>query len=417
LSRGDDPSRRAATRAALAIAPGVLLAGFGGGVAFPILPIVGARAGLPLAFIGLILAANRAARVVASPIVGVVADRFGARRLLILGLVIQVAVMLLYWLGVRTRHPGAFFLAGRLLHGPGSSCVFVSAQALALQAGGARHGGRVGGSVRAAMAIGVPIGLVVGGLLSELVGDQATFLVAAAALVVATGGAYALVPDLRVAVKRAAPLRDTLRGLLDRRLVALGSLNFAAMFAGSGVVLATAVLLVHARGITLLGLAERATAGACMGWLVVVAALSMPVFGRLGDRRRAHAIVAACGIALQVPALVVIGLAHATTTLALGLGLLGLGGGALGPSVLALVGEIALGGAGASGERRGLAVGVMQVCGDLGGAAGPLAGTALFAIDAGLPYFASAALVALFIAPAVWLARTRPALSQHAPHA
>lgn len=51
----------AAPRAAWAIAPGVLLAGIAGGIAFPILPVVGLRAGLSLPFIGLIIAANRLA--------------------------------------------------------------------------------------------------------------------------------------------------------------------------------------------------------------------------------------------------------------------------------------------------------------------------------------------------------------------
>ena len=37
----------------------MLLAGVAGGIAFPILPIVGVKAGLALPFIGVILAANR----------------------------------------------------------------------------------------------------------------------------------------------------------------------------------------------------------------------------------------------------------------------------------------------------------------------------------------------------------------------
>ena len=44
------------------VAPGALLAGIAGGLAFPILPTVGQRVGLSLGFIGVILAANRAAR-------------------------------------------------------------------------------------------------------------------------------------------------------------------------------------------------------------------------------------------------------------------------------------------------------------------------------------------------------------------
>ena len=67
---GSPMGRQLGDKAALAIAPGVLLSGVAGGMAFPILPLVGQRAGLSLAFIGVILAANRAARVVASPLLG-----------------------------------------------------------------------------------------------------------------------------------------------------------------------------------------------------------------------------------------------------------------------------------------------------------------------------------------------------------
>src|SRR5580704_15989080 len=90
-------SSRAATRAALAIAPGVMAAGIAGGIAFPILPSFGLRAGLPVAFIGVILAANRAARVVANPFVGQLTDRIGGRRTLLLGLILQIVVMGFYW--------------------------------------------------------------------------------------------------------------------------------------------------------------------------------------------------------------------------------------------------------------------------------------------------------------------------------
>src|SRR5271156_291276 len=108
-------SPHSARSLALALASGTLLAGVAGGVAFPILPIVGLRLGLSLPFIGAILAANRAMRVVSGPFVGVFADRFGGRRTLLVGLAVQIVVLALYSLGIVTHHAGPFFLAGRLL--------------------------------------------------------------------------------------------------------------------------------------------------------------------------------------------------------------------------------------------------------------------------------------------------------------
>ncbi len=398
---------RAATRAAFAIAPGVLLAGIAGGIAFPILPVVGLRAGLPIAFIGMILAANRAARVVANPFVGHLTDRIGGRRTLLLGLLVQIVVMGFYWLGVRTGHPGVFFLVGRLVHGPGSSCVFVAGQALALEAGGKAHGGRVGGIVRAALGVGVPIGLVAGGLMSEAFGEAHTFEVATVALVLATLLALWLVPDVRVAVRVPLNLFAAARGLADRRLAALGGLNFASTFAASGMVLTTIVFLLRFRHVTVMHMTERGTSSAFMGLLVITEAMSMPLFGRAGDRYRNHASIGAAGLALLVPSLLVIAFAHTTLVLAIGVSMLGIGTGALGPSVLALVADIV------APERRGIAVGVLQLCGDVGGAAGPLIGTALFAGSVEMPYLVSAGVVVALMPTAIWLARDQRASRGH----
>jgi MFS family permease len=391
-------ARPLANRAALAITPGVLLSGFAGGVAFPILPLVGERAGLSLAFIGFILAANRGARVVTNPFIGALTDRIGGRRTLIAGLVAQVLVMALYVLGVVTNRPGPFFLIGRLLHGPAAACVFIAGQALALEAGGKEHGGRTAGFVRAALAIGVPFGIVAGGLMSEWIGDAGTFEVALAALVVAAGAAYMGVPDLRAQVRRVVPLLTTLRGFANRSLAAIGALNFAATFSASGMVLTTLVLLVHDRHISIFHMGDRGSSGALMGWLLVTESLTMPFAGWLGDRRRIHAQLAAQGLVALIPGLAIVGLWPTSVGLACGLALIGVGGGALGPSLLALLGQHV------KGEERGVAVGMLQLCGDVGGTLGPLVGTALLATDLRTPYLMSAALTASVLPLAIGLA-------------
>jgi MFS family permease len=393
------PAERSPLSLALALASGTLLAGVAGGVAFPILPIVGLRLGLSLPFIGLILAANRAMRVVSSPFVGVLADRFGGRRMLLVGLALQIVVMGLYTLGIVTQHPGPFFLAGRLVHGPGSACVFVSAQALALHAGGASHGGRSAGTVRAAIVLGVPVGLVLGGLLSEAVGDAGTFAIAGGAVVVSLVGAWARVPDLRAPIGKRAPFLETLRAMRDRRLLAVGSLNFALSFAVGGMILTTLALLVHGRHLSLLGRNEQGTAGLLMGWLTIIDSGATPFAGRIGDRWHAHARVATVAVALLVPGLLLVGLSQHLGGIAAGLALLGIGAAGLGPSLLVLMGAIV------PRERRGTGAGMLQLCGDVGGMAGPLVGTALFAGSTAVPYVGTAALLACFVPVAAWLAR------------
>jgi MFS family permease len=384
---------------AIALAPGTLLAGVAGGIAFPILPIAGLRFGLSLPFIGLILAANRAMRVVSGPFVGALSDRAGGRLTLLLGLALQVVVLVMFALGIETHHVASLFLLGRLLHGPASACVFIAAQMLALHAGGATQGGRVAGSVRAAIVLGVPLGLAVGGLLSDAVGDAMTFFIAAGAVVLAFIAALARVPDLRVEARERPHFGQTLRALRDRRLVALGAVNLVLNFAAAGMILTTLALLVHDRHVVVLGRNEQGTSGLLMGWMIIVDAATTPLAGRLGDRWKAHARVATGSMAILVGGLAVVGLSFHASGIAAGLALVGVGTAGLGPSLLVSMGAIV------PPDRRGTGVGLLQLCGDVGGMLGPLVGTALFAKDTRVPYLLTAGLVACFVPVAAWLAR------------
>ncbi len=407
--RGDT---RSPVSLALALAPGTLLAGVAGGIAFPILPIVGLRLGLSLPFIGLILAANRAMRLVSSPVVGVMADRFGGRRTLLVGLGVQVVVLALFALGIVAHCAGPLFLAGRLLHGPGSACVFIAAQALALHAGGPSQSGRAAGMVRAAMVLGVPVGLAAGGLLSDAVGDAATFAIAACAVVLAFLAAFLRVPDWRGPMGRRPPLLETLRAMRDRRLLSLGALNMVLNFSVGGMILTTLALLVHERHFSLFSRNEQGTAGLLMGWMIVVDAALTPLAGRLGDRWQAHARVAAGAMVFLVAGLAVVGLSRQSAGLALGLALVGAGGAGLGPSLLVVMGNIV------PRDQRGTGVGLMQFCGDVGGMLGPLVGTALLAGSTAVPYVGTAVLAACFVPLAMWLGRveTRAAVSGGGDH-
>lgn len=396
-------------RAAWAIAPAVLIAGIAGGIAFPILPLAGARAGLPLWLIGIILAANRATRLASSPLVGVITDRVGARRTVIAGLALQIGVMGFYWAGVVLGRPGLYFLLGRLLHGPASACVFVGAQTLALHAGGRSHGGTTSTAARAAMSAGMPVGLALGGLLAGWLGDAATFEAALIAVALGTVVGFLTLPDLRAPAVSTSEI-GAWRMLLNRRLLAIGILNLAMFFSAQGVVLTTIVLVVHERGLIVAGLGDQGTAGLAMGWMVVVSTVAMIPAGRIGDRYRAHARISALGIALIVPGLFIIASDGSLLTLAGGVGLVGVGMGALGPSLLALVSELV------EPDRRGRAVGAMQLCGDAGGTVGPIVGSTLIAHGPGTPYLVAGVAILCVLPIALWLARIerRALLDPHA---
>jgi MFS family permease len=395
----ESTDKRAAMRAALAIAPGVMFVGVAGGIAFPILPFVGLRAGLSLPFIGLILAANRMARIFASPAVGTLADRLGGRRLLLIGLASQIAVMSLYLMGVVVGHPGAFFLAARLLHGPGSACVFVAAQVLALHAGGARHGGKTAGLVRAAMTTGMPVGLVVGGLLSARFGNRVTFGAAIGAVLVASVLAAALVPDLRAAQRVRTDLRGLLRVMSEPHVLALGALNLATFFSAQGTVLTTLVLLIQARSLTLAGLGTQSSASLVMGVLLLISAAASITVGRLADRYNASARWGVVGLLILAAGLGLTTVVSSPAMLLVSVGLVGCGMGAMNPCLVALLGLFV------KPEVRGSAVGAVQLFGDIGGSLGPVVGGALFARSTGAPFWVSALVTGCALPAGLWLAR------------
>ena len=67
----------AANRRILSLATLAFVGGLGGGVVFPILPLLGLQLGIPAVLIGLILSLNRITRLAVNPLSGMVVDRFG----------------------------------------------------------------------------------------------------------------------------------------------------------------------------------------------------------------------------------------------------------------------------------------------------------------------------------------------------
>jgi len=156
---------------------------------------------------------------------------------------------------------------------------------------------------------------------------------------------------------------------------------------------------VNGRGLSIPALGDQGTAGLAMGGMSLVSTLTMAVAGRLGDRRRSHARIAAAGVAFTVPGLLMVGAAHSLALLAAGTAVVGVGMGALGPSVPALlVGMV-------EPELRGRGTGALQLCGDVGGMLGPVVGTTLTGVGASAPYLVAAATLVAVFPVAMWLAR------------
>lgn len=344
----------------------VFTGGLGGGVVFPILPLLGLQLGIPAALIGLILSLNRITRLAVNPLSGIVVDRVGARWPLILGLLIEAISTLYFYGGVHGVHPAAWFLGGRALWGVGSSLLMVGALTAALVFSEPGERGLATAKVRMSLSIGMPAGLVLGGVVAANFSPGAAFLTAAAITFVGALIAWRFAPagtQPTTAVTTAVrPSPPTLRLLLrSGPLWNIWLFNFFVFFAVQGVILSILVLLVRDRHFALHGWGTEGTAGGLMALMIGSSALVSWWFGKRIDRTGRKMSAVAIGIAALIGGFIMLAMAVQTVYAATALILIGIGVGAINVPLILFIGELVP----AAGYGR--AIGIYQVLGDLGG--------------------------------------------------
>lgn len=368
--------------------------GLGGGVVFPILPLLGLRLGIPAALIGLILSLNRITRLAVNPVTGVVVDRFGARWPLILGLLIEAGSTLCFYVGVHAGHAAAWFLGGRALWGVGSSLLMVGVLTAALVFAPTRGAGLATAKVRMSLSMGMPAGLVLGGLVAAHVSPGAAFLAAAA---ITFGGAllawrYAPRGARRDRAASAPPPVSLARMLRPGPLWTAWLFNFFMFFGVQGVVLSVITLLVRDRHLALVGSGIEGTAGVLMAMMIGSSAVTSWYIGKRLDRRQGRAGPLLVGVAVLLVGFVMLALAWQAPMAVAALVLIGIGMGGINVPLILLIGELAPEGS------HGRAIGVYQVLGDLGGSLGPIVGLeALLRFGSTQMFFGLTALLAVML--------------------
>jgi len=346
---------------------------------FPILPVIGIDLGISGFMIGLILSANRITRLGFNPVTGSLLDRFGARWPVAIGLVIEALGTLAFSIALVSEQPAAWFLAGRIIWGVGSSLLLVGALAAVMAIAPARRRAGMTASVRTAVSLGLPAGLVLGGLVADQVSNNAAFLTATALSVVAAVAALFLLPDQAGAPDDRAPRAPSARSRTHawRELLAMPTLRiiFAAnallFFAVSGVLLATVAVLVDTRELYVFGMQAQGSAGLLMAVLMAARAATALACGRYLDRSASRTKLLLPSMTLVAVGLVGLGQAGTATTAALALLVIGAGAGGLTIPMITLLGDIA------PRHLHGRALSIYQWSSDLGGALGPAAGLEL----------------------------------------
>lgn len=306
-------------------------------------------------YLGVLLALYDGAEVVLKPVFGTLADRVGARPVLVGGLIAFAAASALF---VAVRDPGLLW-AARLGQGAAASAFSPAASALVARLNPRAGHGRAFGSYGFFKSIGYTAGPLLGGALVWAGGLTLLFAVLmllAAAVAVWAALAVPVVPPLPRS-------RQTLLGLA-RRLADGAFLRPVAALAA-----ATAALSVGVGFLPLSGAADGlppVATGAAVSVLAACAALVQPWAGRALDDGRLTAraglaaglVVTACGLAAALlPG--VTGLLTAAVLIGAGTGLIT----PLGFAALAAV---------TPEERMGQTMGAAELGRELGDASGPL---------------------------------------------
>jgi len=196
------------------------------------------------------------------------------------------------------------------------------------------------------------------------------------------------VPDLRGGGKPSARWRDILANLRDRRVLMVVLVNFVSFAAVQGLLLSTLVYVIRDRHFSVGQISVETMSGLALALVLAAGAGSVLWTGRRADRTHTRAVLAVQGLVVMLPGYLMLAETHHLWGLVLGLGLVGTGMGMVNVPLLALIGDFV------DRPRRGSAVSVLQLFGDLGGVLGPLVGTPLvLGLGARISYLSMTAVI------------------------
>ncbi|MCK0177426.1 MFS transporter [Mycolicibacterium sp. F2034L] len=233
-----------------------------------------------LLMLGALLAVYDGAEVVLKPLFGSLADRIGARPVLIAGLLVFAAASA----GYALVDDMALLWAGRFGQGVGAAAFSPAASAMMAQLTPARGHGRAFGSYGSVKSVGYTLGPLLGGLIVAYAGGmRGLFAVMTVLGVLVAAWAAISVPAVAPAPRRRQTLLDTVRRFSNSAFV-IPTLALAA---------ATAALSVGVGFLPLIGThagLSPVVTGAVVSALALTTAITQPLAGRALDRGRVAAV-------------------------------------------------------------------------------------------------------------------------------
>jgi MFS transporter, DHA1 family, multidrug resistance protein len=351
---------------------------------------------------GAINAAGAAAMAITAPILGLLADRYGRKPMLLRGLFGGAGVVVLMGFANAPWQ----LLGLRVLEGALTGTV-AAATALVATSAPKRRLGYALGMVQTAVFAGAAAGPLFGGFAYDRIGPRATFVLAGAMLFCG-GVTVALLARERFTRVATHAMTDEGQGRWRRFRTSGAFLFTSAMLTMLGAIFAVRLIAVAMQPIIPLFVQQLSpddphvatVAGIVLGSAGFTSAFAAAYFGRLGDRTGHRRVLA---ISLLGAGLVYLPMAFVRDPwqLALLQALMGVAAGGLIPSANALIAHLT------PVERRGAIFGLTAAISAVGGFIGPLVG-AFLATSLGFraTFIASGTLLLAVAAMVIWSAET-----------
>ena len=373
-----------ARRVLLPLGLAVCLSLFGDLTLYAVLPSQREAVGLSLAAVGVMLGANRLIRIPSNPLIGVLFDRVGRRRLFLLGMVLGVLSTFGYSLATGFWP----FLITRLLWGVSWTLINIGGITMVHDVSTVADRGRLAGIYNAWMLVGFAVGPLLGGFLVDAVGFRATMRLYAATTAIgllvaalALPETYRRDPALRATAvpfaKLSAFVRDEAQALRHNpQLLSVLLLALIFQFVGEGIALSTLNLLTADRfgdtvSVGALALGVASATGILSALRSLIAGAAGPAAGLISDRRNERSLVMAGSLVLGIGSFALLSMARSLPLIVAAVALSATSAGAGMAGLTAAVGDLA------PRRQLGAAIGAYATAGDIGAAAGPFLAFAL----------------------------------------
>lgn len=383
----------------VSIATGLSL--LGDSAMYTVLPTHYAEIGVALGTIGILLSANRFVRLLLNAPIGLLTDRWPRRRIFVPATFLGVLSTAIYAI-----LPGfGLLLAGRLLWGIAWAGIWVSGNAIVLDATVASERGRGVGIYQFSFFFGASSGAILGGILTDWLGYQFAMLIAAGLSLFGALVALLFLPETRK-LRRVESMSETTGN------EPVGQTNWPQLTSAisvyginrlvvAGVLVATFGLYLSQKlgdvvTIASVTLGVATITGLGLGASTLIAMVASPFVGTISDKIGSRWAVTGGGLLSGIAGFVLLAIGY-PIAIFLGLPMISVASGSNQSLSTALVGDLS------PIKVHGRRLGIMYTVGDLASAIGPpLAYALLPIIGLAALYQISAGLFGMLLLLALW---------------